>query len=96
MKDHNLLSIKAVLDKMIQRNNLEQGLDQVKIKQAWREVMGEGTWTYTKSITLKNNNLTIALLSSTLREEYSYRAAEIIIMLNQHLKKKVIRKIRFM
>jgi len=96
MKDHNLLDIKAVLEKMIKRNNLEQGLDQVAVKQAWREVMGEGTWTYTKSITLNNNNLTISLLSSTLREEYSYRKDEIILMLNKHLKKRVISKIRFM
>lgn len=96
MKDHNLLAIKAVLDKMIKRNNLEQGLDQVAVKQAWREVMGEGTWTYTKSINLTNNNLTVSLLSSTLREEYSYRKDEIIQMLNHHLKKKVVTKIRFM
>ncbi len=96
MKDHNLLSIKDVIDKMIKRNKLEQGLDQIEIKQAWREVMGEGTWTYTKSITLKNNNLTISLLSSTLREEYTYRTEEIITMLNAYLKKQLVKKIRFM
>jgi hypothetical protein len=96
MKDHNLLNIKVILDKMIKRNNLEQGLDQVQVKQAWRNVMGEGTWTYTKSISLKNNNLIVHLLSSTLREEYSYRKDEIVKMLNEYLKKQVIKKIRFL
>jgi len=96
MKDHNLLSIKDVIDKMIKRNKLNQGLNQIKVKQAWREVMGEGTWTYTKSITLKNNVLTISLLSSTLREEYTYKTEEITKMLNVHLKKQLIKRIRFM
>jgi hypothetical protein len=95
MKDYNLHNIKVILDKMIKRNNLEQGLDQVQVKQAWRNVMGEGTWTYTKSISLKSNNLTVCLLSSTLREEYSYRKDEIVKMLNEYLKKQVVKKIRF-
>ncbi len=95
MNDHNLQAIKAVLDKMIKKNKLEQGLNQVDVSTAWREVMGEGAWTYTTSIKLINNNLTISLLSSTLREEYSYRSKEIIIMLNKNLGKQIVKKIRF-
>ncbi len=82
------------MQKVLHENKLEKGVNQLQVSEAWRHVMGEGVWTYTTAIKLNNGVLTISLRSSTIREEHSYRKDEIIKMLNAHLKKELIKKIR--
>ncbi len=96
MNYHNLNSIGAVIEKMLKKNKLEQGIHQIEIKNAWRNVMGEGAWTYTTNVKFAKNLLTISLLSSTLRQEYTYRKDEIIKMLNIELNQDLIKSIRFL
>ncbi len=96
MNYHNLNSIGDIIEKMLKKNKLEQGIHQIEIKNAWRTVMGEGAWTYTTNVKFTKNLLTISLLSSTLRQEYTYRKAEIIKMLNAELKQDLIKNIRFL
>ena len=55
--------------------------------------MKNGIANYTTDLTLKNGTLYIKLKSSALREELSYGKEKIIKLLNEKLKKDLIKKI---
>jgi hypothetical protein len=92
--DNNSNSIKQLMQKVLQDNKLENGILELDIIQAWKKVMGNGVWTYTTSIKFNKGLLVVALRSSTLREELNYGKDKIISMLNECLKKSLIKKIR--
>ncbi|MEE9348881.1 MAG: DUF721 domain-containing protein [Flavobacteriaceae bacterium] len=91
---YTFTSIKDLMQQVLQKNKLQNGMHQLDVSKAWREVMGEGIWTYTTDVKFNKGNLTILLRSSTIREELSYKKNEIIIMMNSYLKTKLITKIR--
>ena len=47
----NNQTIGAVLQQIIQVNKLGAGMDQIDVKEAWRQLMGNGVNTYTKMST---------------------------------------------
>ena len=89
----NSLKIDNLIKFFIKENNLENGLENVKIKDLWHEQMINGVANYTTDINLKNGTLYIKLKSSVLREELSYGKEKIIKLLNERLKKNLIKKI---
>jgi len=95
-RTNNFISVKDVLQEMIQENKLQKGIDQVNVKEAWQFVMGNGVSSYTESVELKNNVLVVRLSSSTLREELSYGKEKIIKMMNESLGKVIINKVKLL
>ena len=89
----NNLKIDSLIKFFIKENNLENGLENVKIKDMWHELMKNGVANYTTDINLKNGTLYIKLKSSVLREELSYGKEKIVKLLNEKLKKDLIKKI---
>jgi len=89
----NNIKIGSLIKSYIKENNLENGLDNVEVKNVWYELMKNGIANYTTDITLKNGILYIKLKSSALREELSYGKEKIIKILNEKLKKNLIKKI---
>ncbi len=89
----NNLKIDSLIKFFIKENNLENGLENVKIKDMWHELMKNGVTNYTTDINLKNGTLYIKLKSSVLREELSYGKEKIVKLLNEKLKKDLIKKI---
>ena len=89
----NSLKIDNLIKFFIKENNLENGLENVKIKDLWHEIMKNGVANYTTDINLKNGTLYIKLKSSVLREELSYGKEKIVKLLNEKLKKDLIKKI---
>ena len=89
----NNLKIDSLIKFFIKKNNLENGLENVKIKDLWHEIMKNGVANYTTDINLKNGTLYIKLKSSVLREELSYGKEKIMKLLNEKLKKDLIKKI---
>jgi len=87
------LKIGEVLKEFVETNNLESGLDKVKVREAWEAMMGNGVNHYTSAVKLERNTLYVQLNSSVLREELSYGKAKIIAMLNEALGKEVIKKL---
>jgi len=55
--------------------------------------MGNGVNTYTKEVILKGSTLYVTLTSSVLREELSHGKQKIIIMLNDELRKDVVKEL---
>lgn len=91
-KRHNdNLPISDILKEFVEANKLQSGLDKVDVRDAWAKLMGTGVNNYTTDISLDRDVLYVALSSSVLREELSYGKQKIIDMLNESLRKDVIK-----
>lgn len=86
-------SISDVLKEIMQSNKLQPGIDQVAVKDAWRNLMGNGVNSYTQDVMLKNNTLYVVLTSSVLRQELSYGKEKIIKMINEELRRDVVKDV---
>lgn len=91
----NESSISEVLKEFIQANKLEAGIDKINVEDAWKSLMGNGVNHYTKNVVLKNSTLYVELSSSILRDELGYGKQKIIAMLNEELRKDVVKEIIF-
>jgi hypothetical protein len=89
----NESSISEVLQQFIQQNKLESGMDKIDVEQAWKSLMGNGVNSYTQEVLLKGSTLYVKLTSAVLREELSYGKQKIITMLNEELRKDVVKEI---
>ncbi len=87
------MSLSDVLKEFVSTNKLQEGLDRVEIKDAWKNLMGNGVNSYTTSVQLKRDTLYVELSSSVLREELSYGKKKIIAMLNEALGKELIKSL---
>ena len=83
-------SIGDVLKQFISQNKLEAGMDVVNVRDAWKNLMGNGVNNYTTEIQLKGSTLYAALSSAVLREELSYGKEKIIKMINEELRKDLV------
>ncbi|WP_333808308.1 DUF721 domain-containing protein [Flavobacterium sp.] len=79
-----------VLKQFISQNKLEAGMDIVNVRDAWKNLMGNGVNNYTTEIQLKGSTLYVALSSAVLREELSYGKDKIIKMINEELRKDLV------
>ncbi|KGO97356.1 DUF721 domain-containing protein [Flavobacterium enshiense] len=88
-------SIGDVLKLFIQENKLQAGMDKIDVRDAWKNLMGNGVNNYTTEILLKGNTLYVALSSAVLREELSYGKQKIIKMINEELRKEIVKELVF-
>lgn len=86
-------SISTILKEIITSNKLGSGIDEVDVKNAWKSLMGNGVNSYTKNIALKNNTLYVELTSSVLREELTYGKDKIIKLINDELRRDVVKNV---
>ncbi|HQV35210.1 MAG: DUF721 domain-containing protein [Flavobacterium sp.] len=89
----NESTISDVLKAFIENNKLQSGMDKIDVEKAWKDLMGNGVNTYTKEVILKGSTLYVTLTSSVLREELSHGKQKIIIMLNDELRKDVVKEL---
>ncbi len=94
-KESNQSSLAEVLQEFIKKNNLQAGIDKVNVQKIWKDLMGNGVNSYTTKVNLKNNILYVELSSSVLRQELIYGKEKIINMLNDSLRKDIIKDIIF-
>lgn len=79
-----------ILNKIIQTNKLQSGMDQIDVKEAWANLMGNGVNSYTQNVLLRGSTLYVELTSSVLREELSHGKSKIIRMINEELRRDVV------
>ena len=84
-RENETNKLKDLIPQMLQENKLQKGMDQIYVKEAWAEVMGQGVVNYTESVYLKNNTVFVKLSSSALREELEYGKSKIVKMLREAL-----------
>ncbi len=92
-KASNENSISDVLKEFIEANKLQTGMDKIDVEHAWKELMGNGVNSYTQEILLKGSTLYVKLSSAVLREELSHGKQKIINMINEELKKDVVKEL---
>jgi Dna[CI] antecedent, DciA len=85
--------ISVILKEIITINKLGSGMDAVDVKTAWKNLMGTGVNHYTKNVLLKNNTLYVELSSSVLREELSFGKEKIIKLINDELRREVVKNV---
>ena len=94
-KKKNPVSVKNVIDKILLNKKLNNGLLEIRIKDAWKNVMGKNINTFTTNITLKKQIIFVKLSSAPLKNELVYRADTIIKLLNNELGQERIKEIKF-
>jgi hypothetical protein len=87
----NESSISEILKEFIEVNKLESGMDKIDVEKAWKNLMGNGINNYTQEVVLKGSTLYVKLTSSVYRNELSYGKQKIITMLNEELRKEIIK-----
>jgi Dna[CI] antecedent, DciA len=91
LNDQN--TVGDVLKHIIEVNKLQTGLNQIDVREAWKNLMGNGVNHYTKNVILKGSVLYVELSSSVLREELSHGKSKIITMINEELRRDVVRDV---
>ena len=91
LNDQN--TVGDVLKHIIEVNKLQTGLNQIDVREAWKNLMGNGVNHYTKNVILKGSVLYVELSSSVLREELSHGKSKIIAMINDELRRDVVRDV---
>lgn len=89
----NESSIGDILKEIIEANNLDKGLNQISVADAWKNLMGNGVNNYTRNVLLKGSVLYVELTSAVLREELSYGKDKIIKMINEELGREVVKDV---
>jgi hypothetical protein len=90
---NNESSIGEVLKQIIQVNKLQSGMDQVSVKDAWVSLMGNGVNSYTRNVVLKGSTLYVELTSAVLREELTHGKSKIIAMINEELRRDIVKEV---
>ena len=94
-KKKNPVSVKNVIDKILLNKKLNNGLLEIRIKDAWKNVMGKNVNTYTTNIKLNKEIIFVKLSSAPLKNELVYRSDTIIKLLNNELGQEKIKEIKF-
>ena len=90
---NNQSTIGDVLKQIIQVNKLQPGMDQIDVKDAWKNLMGNGVNSYTRNVGWKGSTLYVELTSSVLREELSHGKSEIVALINEALRRDVVKDV---
>ncbi len=86
-RENDTNKLKDLIPQMLQENKLQKGMDQIYVKEAWTEVMGQGVANYTESVSMKNQTIFVKLSSAALREELQYGQDKIVKMMDEALGK---------
>jgi hypothetical protein len=90
---NNQSTVGDILKEIIQLNKLQPGMDQIDVKEAWKNLMGNGVNHYTKNVVLKGSILYVELSSAVLREELSHGKSKIVAMINEELQRNVVKEV---
>jgi hypothetical protein len=74
-----------ILLKMMEHYGLKAKFNEVRIKNYWKEQMGQTVADYTSNIYVKNNVLFIQISAASLRQELSFAKSKILKMMNEYL-----------
>jgi hypothetical protein len=90
-----MMPLDKVIDKFLKAHSMTSKLDEVEVVLAWKEVFGDVIHKKTRHLMLKSDRTLVATLNSgPLKEEFSLNKEKIIKMINDHLKREVVLKVR--
>ncbi len=95
MKRNNTEQIGEVLRKFLRQEGLETPLNEYRLVDAWRDMVGPTIYKYTTNIYIKNQTLFVHLASSVIRQELQMQRAMLVRNLNAQVGAQVITDIVF-
>lgn len=95
MKKRNIQSISQVLDDYVKSLNLENGLHETRLLNAFPEIVGPGISAHIRNLTVRNGILYISLDSSVIRNELLMMRQSLINLLNKKAGKDILTDIVF-
>ena len=95
MRRNEAEQIGDMIRKFFRQNGLESPLNEYRLVEAWREVVGEAIAKYTSNLYIKNQILYVHLTSSVLRSELMMGRDMLVRNLNNKVGAQVIVNIIF-
>lgn len=95
MKRKNTEQVGDVIRRLLRQEGLETPLNEYRLIEAWKEVVGPVIARYTQNLYIKNQVLYVHLSSSVLRQELSMSRTILIRNLNTQVGAQVIVNIVF-
>ena len=92
-RNFNPISLKHILKSFISQKSLQKGMTNVRVCNAWKDVMGENVSKYTTQIRFSRKTLIVGIKSAALAMELSYKKDMILEKMNEHLNGEYINKI---
>lgn len=93
IKKSNEQSLREAIQDLLEIYRLNPGLDKVRLKDRWEELMGPAMAKRARIVSLKNGRLVIKSDSSALRNELSMARSKIAERLNEALGKDAIEEV---
>lgn len=94
MKPKRDESIQSILKSFVKQKPISKGYNEIDFKKFWSEHMGETMNRYTKSITLRNEVLTVTISSIALRTELQYDKSKLLKLVQEEFGYEKIKEIR--
>lgn len=95
MKRNNTEQVGEVIRRLLRQKGLETPLNEYRLVDAWKDVVGETIARYTTNIYIKNQVLYVHLSSSVLRQELMMSRQLLVRNLNAQVGSQVIVNIIF-
>lgn len=95
MRRNDAEQIGEIIRKFFRQNGLESPLNEYRLVQAWRDVVGPVITRYTSNLYIKNQVLYVHLTSSVLRQELMMGRDLLVRNLNNYVGAQVIVNIIF-
>lgn len=68
-------------------------LEDARTEEAWREVMGEAVFRKTRFLRVRDGVMTVELDSAPMKEEFLMARSRIVVLINEHLGREVLREV---
>jgi hypothetical protein len=91
MRRSEISSIKDLLKQAVDENRLNDGLDKVKVKRIWAEVVGKFATNATTDIYVSGSKLFVQINSSIIRSELMLIKSDLIKMINKEIGRNFIK-----
>ena len=95
MRRNDAEQIGDMIRQLFRQNGLESPLNEYRLVQAWKDVVGPAIMRYTSNLYIKNQVLYVHLTSSVLRQELMMGRELLVRNLNQQVGAQVIVNIIF-
>ena len=95
MKRNKTEQVGDVIRRLLRQEGLEAPLNEYRLIEEWKEVVGEIIARYTRQLYIKNQTLYVHFTSSVLRQELLMRRKELVHDLNKKVGSQVIVNIVF-
>ena len=93
MKRNNDQPLKAALQEWMNSNNLEERVNEWKLKRGWESLFGKTIAKYTEKISVRDKKLFLTITSASLKQELTYSVPKMIERINEWIGAEFIREV---